>query len=165
MLKSQFQVVPDHRKIPRPIPPRSPEGYAHRARSHAPSGQGVWPTLTLRRLWPEARGLLRALGTRSTAPLCPAFGSSPATDASQGPGTRRQALRLPMPGGSPVTLPRCTLPAGPPIGSCPGRDTRRQSSPAAFGGWRASGPTCQPLEPTSLATRKTPEGLTQGRPV
>jgi hypothetical protein len=56
----------------------------------------------------KARGLPRALGTRSMASLRPAFGSCPATDVSQGLSARRQALGLPMSGGSLATLPRHT---------------------------------------------------------
>jgi hypothetical protein len=57
-------------------------GYAHRTRSRAPSGQRVRPSLIPQRLRPKARGLPRTLGTRSTAPPHPTFGSCPATDVS-----------------------------------------------------------------------------------
>jgi hypothetical protein len=104
-------------------------------------------------------GLPRALGFRSTSPPGPALGSCSANDVSQGPGTRRQVPGYRCPG----TSWRCSrgvpLPDAPPTGSHPGRDTRRQSFPRPSG---AFGPAHQPLEPTSFATKKTPEGLTRG---
>jgi hypothetical protein len=105
-----FQVVPDHLETPSLSHQDSlgtwrtrPSGMHERALR-----QGVWSSLTPRRLRRKARGLPRALGTRSTTPLHLAFGSCPATDASQGSDARRQAPGLPMPGGSPATLPRHT---------------------------------------------------------
>jgi hypothetical protein len=73
-------------------------GYAYQARSRAPSSKETRRSLTRPQLPPRARGLPRALGSRSTAPLGLALGSCPASDASQGLGTRRQALGYRCPG-------------------------------------------------------------------
>jgi hypothetical protein len=69
---------------------RGLRGYAHRARSCAPSSKEILPSLTRPQLLPRARGLSRALGSRSTTPPGPALGSYLAINASQGPGIRRQ---------------------------------------------------------------------------
>jgi hypothetical protein len=65
-----------------------PIGHAH-AR---PLAKETRSSLTRPQLPPRARGLPRALGSRSTASSVPTLYSCPANDASQGPGTRRQAL-------------------------------------------------------------------------
>jgi hypothetical protein len=73
-------------------------GYAHRARSRAPSDKEIRPSLTRPQPLPRAQGLPRTLGSRSTAPLGPTLDSCPANDASQGLGIRRQALGYRCPG-------------------------------------------------------------------
>jgi hypothetical protein len=66
-------------------------GYAHRARSLAPSGKKTRPSLSWPRPPPGARWFARAPGTQSTMHPGPTLGSCPANDASQGPSARRQA--------------------------------------------------------------------------
>jgi len=143
---------------------RGLEGYAHRARSRAPSSKETWPSLTWPRPPPGARGLARALGSRSTAHPGPALGSCLANDASQGPGARRQAPSHQCSGAPSRHSLGMALPTAPLKGSCPGHDTRRQSFPLASRGSGASGPTRRPLEPTSFTTKKTPEGSYSGAP-
>jgi hypothetical protein len=138
--------------------------------------QGLCPSSTLvHTLWQRdpaepdstiasagARGLPRALGSRSTTSPRPALGSCLTNNTSQGPGSRREASGYRCPGPPwhrPLGVP---LPTAPPIGSRSGRDTRRQSFPTTSKGSGAFGPTCQPLEPTSFTTKKTLECLTWG---
>jgi len=118
---------------------RGLRGYAHRARSRAPSGKDFRLSLTRPQHPPGARGLPRVLGSRSTAPPGLTLGSCPANDASQGPGTRRQAPGYRCPGASWRRSLGVPLPTAPPTWSSPGRDTRRQSfpRPPGLGGFRA----------------------------
>ena len=101
-----------------------------------------------------ARGLPRVLGSRSTAPPGLTLGSCPANDASQGPGTRRQAL-----GNRCLGAPkRCSLgvplPTAPLTGSRPGRDTRRQSFPRPPGDQGLPGPHVSPWSRPPLPPRR-----------
>jgi hypothetical protein len=75
-------------------------GYAHRARSRAPSGEGVWPSLTPLRLPPEARGLPRALGTQFTTTPRLGLGS-----CQPRPGHKKTSPGLPIPRGLPGDAP------------------------------------------------------------
>jgi hypothetical protein len=131
-------------------------GYAYRARSRAPSGKEIRPSLTRPQLLPGARGLPQALGSRSTAP------PGPAKDASQGPGTRIQALGYRCPGPPWRRSQGMSLPTAPSTGSCPGRDTRRQRFPRPLGARGLPGPhvspRSRPLSPPRRLQKASPEG-------
>jgi hypothetical protein len=88
----------------------------------------------------------------------PSLGSCLANDTSQGLSARRQAPGYRCPGAPGCRSLGVASPTAPPTRTRPGRDTRRQSFPLASRGSGASGPVHQPLEPTSIATKKTLEG-------
>ena len=139
-------MVPERRR-----PPTDPfriarglRGYAHRARSRAPSGKEIQPSLTRLQLSPRARGLARALGSQSMGQPSLVLGSCKAHDANQGPGTRRQALSYRCSGAPRRCSLGAALPTAPPTGSCPGRETRRQSFPRPPGDRGLPGPRVSP---------------------
>jgi hypothetical protein len=141
---------------------RGLRGYAHRARLRTPSSKETRPSLTWPWLPPRIQGLARAPGSRSMARPSLTLGSCPTNDASQGPGARRQALSHKCSGAPRRCSLSTALPTAPLTGSRPGHDTRRQSFPLASRDSGASGPARQPLEPTSFATKKSPEGPPMG---
>jgi hypothetical protein len=135
-----------------------------------PGAEGIYPSGTLARTlqrrsptkpdytatsaWGSgARPSLEAPDLRQHSNL--ALRSYTANDTSQGPGKRRHA---PSYRGSPALPLGHDIAATFPTRSRTGRDTRRQSFPAASRGSEAPGPMRQPLEPTSFTAKKTPEG-------
>jgi hypothetical protein len=138
-----------------------PIGHARAHPLYRGSGQ-AWPRYTFGlRLGGYPEPWAPNLHRHHARPLAPARLSMPAkARAQEDEHLGYRCLRAPRQRSRGVPLP-----AAPPIGSCLGHDTRRQSSPAASEGWWASRPARQPLEPISAIARKTPEGLTRGRPV
>jgi hypothetical protein len=109
-----------------------------------------------------AQGIPRALGSRNTAHPGPTLSSCPANDASQDPGTRRQAPGYRCPG-TPWRRSRgVPQPTTPSTGSRLRRDTRRQifpRPPRALGlpGPRVS-PRSRPPSPLRRLQKVSPGG-------
>jgi len=149
-------MVSDQRD-PRPTHPGSPGGLRaipiEHDRAHPQTkelGRGLSTPLPLLRAW----GLARASGSRSTGNLSPVLNSCSAYDIGQGLGTRRRAPCYRCPGAPWHHSLGMPLPTAPPIGSRPGRDTRRQSFPRPPGAQGLPGPCVSPQNQPPLPLRR-----------